>query len=92
MTLPTIGEGFGSTYTKPTQTIPRESGRSETVVQAIVGGRRVTVVRRTDITPEDPYVVLAKGAAYSISTGAPFPVPRVRRNIKDHLIRLNITI
>jgi len=90
--MPTIGAGFGTVYKKPTQTIPRETGRDETYVESIVGGRRVTMILRRDVTPEDPFLNLARAAAYSISTNSVFPAPRVPRSLKDHLIRTNITI
>lgn len=90
--IPPIGAGFGRTYTKPTETIPRETGRDETYVETIVAGKKVTVVRRNDVVPEDPYDNLARAAAFSIATGSIFPAPRIRRALKDHLIRTNITI
>jgi hypothetical protein len=88
----TIGKGFGTTYKKPTQVVPHETGRRETYVESIVGGRRITVIKREDVTPEDPYINLARAAAYSIATKGPFPAPRVPRSLKDHIIRTSITI
>lgn len=92
--IPELGEGFGATYKRPTQrSVPEVvTGRDETVVETVVGGKRVTVIVRHDITPEDPYLNLARAAAYRIATGSVFPAPRVPRSVKDHLIRTNITI
>lgn len=82
----------GSVYKRPTRVRTQSEGRQETYIETVVGGRRVTIIIREDITPEDPYLNLARAAAYSIATGSVFPAPRVPRSIKDHLIRSNITI
>jgi len=92
MTIPIFGEGFGTKYVRPTTTSEGPTGRDETFIETIVGGKKITVIVRHDIAPEDPYENLARAAAYSITTGAAFPAPRVPRNVKDHLIRANITI
>ncbi len=92
--VPEIGEGFGATYRRPTtRSVPEVvTSRDETVVECVVGGKRVTVIVRHDITPEDPYLNLARAAAYRIAANSIFPAPRVPRSVKDHLIRTNITI
>jgi hypothetical protein len=93
--IPVVGEGFGETYRRPTPTTTtdaEETGREETYVETTVGGKRVTVIVRHDIVVEDPYLNLARAAAYVVATGSVFPAPRVPRSIKDHLIRTNITM
>lgn len=92
MTIPTIGDGFGSKYVKPTATRDGETTRRETYVETVVGGSRVTVIVRDDIVPEDPFLNLARATAYSIASASVFPAPRVPRSVKDHLIRTNISI
>lgn len=93
MTIPVLGPGFGSTYTKPTPSTEKvNSGRAETHIDTVVGGNHVTMVIREDVTPEDPFDNLARAAAFSIATGNVFPAPRVPRSLKDHLIRTNISI
>jgi hypothetical protein len=86
------GEGCGRVYRK---TIPYEDqgvGRKEVVTVSNVGGQDITLILRDTIVPEDPYLNLARAAAYSKMTGKIFPAPRVPRSVKDHLIRLNVSI
>ena len=89
--IPEVGSGFGATYTPPVATRSSE-GRDETFIETIVGGKVVTVIVRSDIVPEDPFQNMARAAAYSIATNSIFPVPPLKRGIKDHLIRVSTVI
>jgi hypothetical protein len=55
-------------------------------------GQIVTVILRTTIAPEDPYLSLAKAQAYSLRTGEAFGANRTSRTIRDSLIKTNISI
>lgn len=90
--MTTYGEGFGQVYRKPVSYEDRGIGRREVYVKTKVGGQEVTMIMRDSIVPEDPYLNLARAAAYTRMTGKIFPAPRVPRSVKDHLIRLNISI
>jgi len=63
-----------------------------TVVYPLLGGRRVTVILRTTIVPEDTYLVLARAKALSVRTGEPFSALPTSRTLKDYLIKTNISI
>lgn len=58
----------------------------------LAGDRVVRVIIRNSITPEDPYLNLARAQALSIRTGEAFDANRVPRIIKDNLIKTNISI
>ena len=90
MTLPTIGDGFGRVYQKPIARTETAVGRQEIYTETVVGGKRVTIIVRYDVTPEDVYSNLARAQAYHIATGEPFPAPSVGRDIKDCMIRTNL--
>jgi len=61
-------------------------------VYPLAGGRLVRVILRNSLVPEDPYLSLARAQALSIRTGDTFDADRIRRSIKDHLIKTNISI
>ncbi len=58
----------------------------------LANGRIVTVVIRDSVTPEDPYLVLARAKALSVRTNEAFSAERTNRSIKDFLIKTNISI
>lgn len=92
MSIPVIGEGFGRRYIPA---VPREEtteGRSEIFYESVIGGERVTVVIRQDLVVEDPYDNLVRASAYRVTTGKIFPVPPIGREIKDYLIRTNLSL
>lgn len=91
MAIVTYGAGFGRTYTKPVPVEDRSVKRIENTLEVMVGGQKVTLILRDTVVPEDPYLNLARAAAYAKMTGKVFPAPRVPRSIKDHMIRLNIS-
>jgi hypothetical protein len=50
------------------------------------------VIVRSSVTPEDPYLVLARAKALSVRTSEAFSAERTKRSIKDFLIKTNISI
>lgn len=58
----------------------------------LANGRVVTVIVRDSVTPEDPYLVLARAKALSVRTNEAFSAERTTRSIKDFLIKTNISI
>jgi hypothetical protein len=58
----------------------------------LANGRVVTVIVRNSVTPEDPYLVLARARALSVRTREAFSGERTKRSIKDFLIKTNISI
>jgi len=54
--------------------------------------KMVYLILRDTITVEDPYINLARAKALAIRTGEPYAAQPVKRTIKDHLIKTNITI
>lgn len=93
-----IGEGFGQTVSSPP--VPsRDIGeyRREKMVRTMVGSNEVTIILRDTVVPEDPILNMMRATAYTWQVGrgaqrARFPVPAVGREIKDALIKTNITI
>jgi hypothetical protein len=59
---------------------------------SMVGNRQVRVILRDTITPEDPYINLAYAKALAIRTDELYAAKPIRRSVKDHLIKTNITI
>jgi len=59
---------------------------------ALANGRIVTVILRDSIVPEDPYLNLARAKALSVRTGEAFNANRVPKNIKDYLVKTNVSI
>jgi len=58
----------------------------------LANGRVVTVILRDSIVPEDPYLNLARAKMLSIRTGEAFDANRISRQIKDYLIKTNVSI
>ena len=58
----------------------------------LANGRIVTVIIRDAVTPEDPYLVLARAKALSVRTSEGLNAERTTRTIKDFLIKTNISI
>lgn len=92
MSIPIIGEGFGRRYILPVPQRETTEGRSELFFESIIGGEHVTMILRDDLTVEDPFDNMARAAAYRVTTGKVFPVPPVGREIKDYLIRTNLSL
>lgn len=58
----------------------------------LANGRTVTVILRTTIVAEDPYLNLARAKALSVRTGEDVIPDRIGRDIRDRLIKTNISI
>ena len=58
----------------------------------LANGRTVTTILRDSVSPDDPYINLARARALEVRTGEPFNAQRVERSVKDVLIKTNITI
>jgi hypothetical protein len=58
----------------------------------LANGQIVTVIIRNSVTPEDPYLVLARAKALSVRTSEGLNAERTTRTIKDFLIKTNISI
>ena len=65
----------------------RQEGKK---VYPLANGRRITITVRSAIVPEDPFINMARAAAYAIRTLAVNTSPRVERGIKDFLIKTNL--
>lgn len=61
-------------------------------VYPLANGRVVTVTLRKTVTPEDPYLVLARAKGLSARTGEPVDADKTPRSVKDYLIKTNISI
>jgi hypothetical protein len=92
MSYPVIGDGFGRRYIPTVPRTETTEGRQELFFESVVGGERVTMIIREDLIVEDPFDNLARAAAYRVATGKIFPAPPVGRDIKDYLIRTNISV
>lgn len=70
--------------------------RRERTVTTIVGGKKVIMIVRDTIVPEDPYLNMVRAAAYVYQdSGGPskrFPVPAISRQLKDVLIKTDLVI
>ncbi len=58
----------------------------------MANGRMVKVIIRDSVTPEDPYLMLARAKALSVRTNEAFSADPINRSIKDFLIKTNISI
>lgn len=58
----------------------------------LANGRIVTVILRNSIVPEDPYLSLARAKMLSVRTGEAFNSNRTTKQIKDYLIKTNVSI
>lgn len=58
----------------------------------LAGGRAVTVILRTTVVVEDPYLNLARAKGLSVRTGEAVIPDRIGRDIRDRLIKTNISI
>jgi hypothetical protein len=92
MSIPIVGEGFGRRYIPAVPRTETTEGRSELYYESIIGGDRVTLIIREDLAVEDPFDNMARASAYRVATGKIFPVPPVGREIKDYLIRTNLSL
>lgn len=90
------GDGFGRVTYPEVSAQDTGDGRREKSIVTTVGGRRVTIIIRDTIVPEDPYLNLVRASAYTFQarsgSNSRFPVPPVGRDIKDFLIRTNVVI
>lgn len=55
-------------------------------------GRSVTVILRDSVVVEDPYMNMARARAYAVRTGDDQLPERVDKDIRDRLIKTNISI
>ncbi|MHA2333757.1 MAG: hypothetical protein ACXAEU_17155 [Candidatus Hodarchaeales archaeon] len=92
------GDGFGVEVTGP-DVANEDTGeyRRERTIRTVVGNDVVTVIVRDTIVPEDPFLNMIRAAAYTWQQGrgSPrvwFPVPPIGRDIKDALIKINLTV
>ena len=88
MAIQEYGEGFGRDYEAALPVVDGQEGRREKVVTQIIGGKKVTITIRESIAPTDPVVLLTKASLYTqVLKNAKFPMPPIRREIKEALIR-----
>jgi hypothetical protein len=66
--------------------------RQETVITIRKFGRLYTFKLRDKIAIEDPYLVLVKAEAFSISQGEPYGGLPPERSVRDFLIKSNLVI
>jgi hypothetical protein len=60
-------------------------------IYPLANGRKVKIIVRSAVVPEDPYINLARAAALSLRTLEPNIAKAVDRGVKDFLIKTNIT-
>lgn len=93
-----VGEGFGRVTANPP--VPAQDVgdyRREKMIRTMVGDLEVTVFVRDTIVPEDPILNMMRATAYTWQMGrgsarSVFPVPPISRDIKDALIKTNISV
>lgn len=61
--------------------------RQEVVINLRKDGRIYRLIARDKLTPEDPYLVLVKAAAFAIQTGEAYNGTTPTRAVKDFLIK-----
>lgn len=66
--------------------------REEVTINLRKSGRIYRFVLRDKIVPEDPYLVLVKAAAFSISTGEAYNGTPPNRSLKDFLIKDSVIV
>ena len=76
-------------YSEPPSCKP---GRQEVPVTLKKNGRLYRFIVRDKIVVEDPYLVLVKAAAFSISQGEPYSGQTPDRSVRDFLIKSNVVI
>lgn len=67
-------------------------GRQEYTVSLKKDGRMYRFVVRDKIVVEDPYLVMVKACAFSISQGEPYSGQTPERSVRDFLIKQNVVI
>lgn len=94
-----VGEGFGQTITQGADVPSRDIGehRREKMIRTVVGNDEITIIIRDTIVPEDPILNMMRATAYTWQVGrgsarTRFPVPPIGRDLKDALIKTNITV
>ncbi len=94
----TVYGEFGWTASPTVQSMdgPDSDYRREKTITKMVGGKKVTLILRDTIVPEDPYLNMVWAAAfvYTENSGPSnrFPVTPTTRSIKDALIKTNLVI
>ena len=68
------------------------STRSEVPINIRKDGRIYRFVLRDKLAPEDLQVVMIRAQAFSVQTGEAYNGRPPKRNVKDFLIKSNITI
>lgn len=69
-----------------------EPCRTESTVRIKIAGKLYNFTFRDKITPEDPYLVGIKAAAFAIARTEEFRGTPPARNVRDFLVRNNIVI
>ena len=67
-------------------------GRQESLVTIPYQGQLYYMTIRDKIVPEDPYLVMVKGGAYSVNHSVPYPATAPERSLLDFLVKNNVVI
>lgn len=66
--------------------------RTEVPIRVRKDGRLYSFVLRDKVIPEDPYLVMVKARAFSISQNEPYAGKAPNRSVRDFLIKSSIII